>query len=305
MNICHILARHFKCYRNAAGGAGKYIDPIPDGLEYFVLGSTSAASAYDFQYLGVKGFNGAVGPQTVSYDYRLLEKFYTKIKKGGVVIWSPVSFVLCVAEYENVMSHLKYYYVLNRDSIYDYSNVKAAFAVLYPLIRFFAYPFRKFVFPILRKFKQKIFTRGTLHIKMSCQATNIQKTAIGYHDGWMKQFLFDANHTSGLFDIDKRREYCLTYLKKIIELCRQNQLRFAVVVPPVSKSMLQYVSHQDLERYLLRPLRPLGDDLTIMNYFDDGRFSDDELFETAICMNETGRRLFTKEVIERIEAENK
>ena len=305
MNIHHTLARNFKCYRNAAAGASKYLAPIPDGLEYFVLGSTSAASAYDFQDLGVNGFNGAVAPQTVSYDYRLLEKFYTKIKRGGVVMWSPVSFALCVSEYENVMPHLKYYYVLNKNSIYNYSNIIAAFAVLYPLLRFVAFPFIKFAFPLLRKLKRKLFTHDTLQVKMPYRETDIQKTAFGYYDGWVRQFLFDANHISGLPDMDKRKEYCLTHLKKIIELCRQNKLRFAVVIPPVSKPMLQYVGTRDLERYLLHPPRTLGDDLTIMNYFDDERFTDDELFENAICMNETGRRLFTKEILERIGAKNK
>lgn len=304
MNICHILARHFKCYRNAAGGAGKYIDPIPDGLEYFVLGSTSAASAYDFQYLGVKGFNGAVGPQTVSYDYRLLEKFYTKIKNGGVIIWSPCVFSLCIAEYDKLPQHLRYYYILDRRNIHNGNKITEVYAVAYPIMRLVLSPIKRFLLPLLGFIKHELFANHAAK-RQQCSTTTVQKSAEGYYCGWGREFKFDDKSISGLPDMDKRMEYCLAHLKKIIELCWQNQLRFAVVIPPVSKSMLQYVSHQDLERYLLCPLRPLGDDLTIMNYFDDGRFSDDELFETAICMNETGRRLFTKEVIERIEAETK
>lgn len=305
MNIPHTLARNFKCYsRKAAKGASKYLDPIPDGLEYFVLGSTSAASAYDFQYFGVNGFNGAVGPQTVSYDCRLLEKFYTKIKRGGIVIWSPCVFSLCVAEYDNLPQHLRYYYVLDSGTIHNWNKITEIYAVVYPLLRLILSPIKCFLWPLLRFIKHELVANPAVK-RRQCGITVVQKSAEGYCCGWCNEFKFDDEHISGLSDMDKRREYCLQYLRKIIELCRQNQLRFAVVIPPVSKSMLQYVGADDLERYLLRPLRTLGDDLTIMNYFDDGRFIDDKLFETAICMNETGRRLFTKEIIERIGAENK
>ena len=100
VNVYRTLSRRLRLYRNAAAGARKYIDDIPDGLEYYVLGSTTASCAYDFKATGANGFNGAVAPQTVSYDYRLLEQYHTKIKKGGTVIWSPCVFSLCVPEYE-------------------------------------------------------------------------------------------------------------------------------------------------------------------------------------------------------------
>ena len=305
MNICHILARRFKCYRNAAEGAGKYLGAIPEGLEYFVLGSTSAAYAYDFQYLGGSGFNGAVGPQTVSYDCRLLEQFYTKIKKGGVVIWSPCVFSLCVAEYDKMPQHLRYYYVLDRGNVHNGSSkITEIYAVAYPLFRLVLYAIKRFLRPLLRFIRHKLFA-NSMAKRQQCGITAVQKSAEGCYYGWCREFKFSDKCISGLSDMDKRMEYCLAHLRKIIELCRQNHLRFVVVIPPVSKAMLQYIDSHALERYLLRPLRTLGDDLIIMNYFDDMRFSGDELFETAICMNETGRRLFTKEIIKRIEAENK
>ena len=79
MSICRTLARKLRFYRNAAAGAQKYIDDIPAGLEYYALGSTTASCAYDFQAVGADGFNGAVAPQTVSYDYRLLRQYHKKI----------------------------------------------------------------------------------------------------------------------------------------------------------------------------------------------------------------------------------
>lgn len=58
MSLCHTLARHFRLYRAAAEGAQKYIDEIPDGLEFWACGSTVAAFAYDFDVAGGQDLTG-------------------------------------------------------------------------------------------------------------------------------------------------------------------------------------------------------------------------------------------------------
>lgn len=299
MSICRTLAKYITCYRNAAGDAQKYIDAIPEDIEYYVLGSTSASHAYDFKAVGAEGFNGAVGPQTVSYDYRLFEQYGAKMKPGGVVIWSPCVFSMCVAEYPAVLQHIRYYYVLKPQSVYKSRLILIDMfgAILYPPVRCFARP----VLGAVRIIWRKLRKNARQSSKSTC-LSELDISAKSYYTGWKKEFQLNDEHVSGLTDIDERADYCLSYLGKIAALCRQRQLRFFIVIPPVSRAMLRYITNADLERYLLSRLHGWKEDVHVLNYFDDVFFSDDKFFENAICMNETGRRLFTKEVITRIGA---
>lgn len=301
VSICRTLARNLRLYRNAAAGARKYVGDIPDGLEYYVLGSTTASCAYDFQAVGGNGFNGAVAPQTVSYDYRLLEQYHTKIKKGGTVIWSPCVFSLCVPEYEKTRMHLRYCYVFEKANIYRANGLTEILAAVYPIICLAALPVRRYAFPIARRIKHKLLGNGK-SVPMDA-ASRLAASAEGSCRGWEKEFMLNDMHVSALSDMKRRMEYCLSYLRKIKKLCEENQLNFVIVIPPVSRAMLARLRRDDLERFLLRPIEESGESFRIWNYFDDKFFSDDKFFDTAICMNDTGRRLFTKEVIKRIGAE--
>lgn len=301
MNICHTLARKFQFYKHLAAGGGKF-DSVPDGCEYYVMGSTNASFDYDFDVIRVNGFNAAVAPQSVSYDYRLLEQYHNKIKPGGTVIWSPICFVLCVGEYEQIGNHLRYYYVLDKQRIYNANRQNELCAVVCPVFNFVKYSIRKLVCPIIRIFKHKVHCIGNTKNSIASNTSTLEVSAMNYYNGWRSQFNFNENNVSQLLDINERIQYSLSYLNKIIRLCSKNNLKFMIVIPPVSRTMMKYIKQPELERYLLRYLKALDSKIPVWNYFGDELFSNDDLFETAISMNENGRKLFTREIIARIEA---
>lgn len=265
-------------YKEEIRETAKYLAPIPNNLDYYVLGSTTGFYAYDFQGIGINGFNGAIEAQTVSYDYRLLLQYHKKIKTGGVIIWSPCLFSLYVSEYNEISRHIRYYYILEKSNIYNYNINGKVRAVSYPLLRLLKHS----LFPI----NDKTFS--------------LEETARNRYIGWKKEFSLDDDNVSKRDDRDNTLKYTISYLNKIISLCRENNFNFTIVIPPVSTAMTRYIHNEDLERYLISHLKRLDKDIPVFNYFCDDFFSDNRWFFSADCMNETGRKLFTKEVVEKV-----
>lgn len=190
--------------------------------------------------------------------------------------------------------------MLDWTEIYNGSPLGEAEAILLPPIRAAMSLARKVARPVARMLRGKPRAEeGALD-----KEARLKASAKGRLAGWEREFSLEpSSHISALGDIPERMEYCLSMVRKMNALCEEKGLNFVVVVPPVSRALLDLLPADDIERFLLRPLKDAGDGFRLWNYWDDETFCDNKHFDEALCMNAEGRKLFTLEIVKRIRDE--
>ena len=67
-------------YKNKISQLEKF-KKVPTELEIINLGSSYSRNAFDYNLTNYKGFNFALQPQSLSYDFRILKNYKDNIKK--------------------------------------------------------------------------------------------------------------------------------------------------------------------------------------------------------------------------------
>lgn len=267
------------------GEVEKFICGVPDGLEIVNLGSTFSKCGFDYKYFGKKGFNFAVQPQPLTYDYKIFKQYADKIKKGSVVVVVVCPFGFSVDYYPNDDANWKYYFFLDKNEIRGYSKSKE-FAIKH--------------FPLLMKFTplklaKKVVNKALGVCGFNCKHTDRRIAS------WMNEFDLSnvtdgkqAAKLSGVF------ENTVASLKKILKLCKEHEFRPVIINMPAVKEQHGQFSEEFIESFYTRNLKHANVySAPVIDYFRDERFDDASLYENGVdCLNDKGREYFAKIFIE-------
>jgi hypothetical protein len=108
-------------YRNIWGKALDIYNLNTFGLQ--VINTGSGSGVFDFNYEGipVKGFNFAIGPQSLQHDFNIIKNYFSYFDKGCTILIPLCPFSGMVVKYGKE-HNFKYYPILHPASIENFDE---------------------------------------------------------------------------------------------------------------------------------------------------------------------------------------
>ena len=264
----------------------KFINGVPENLEIVNTGSTFALHGFDYNYFDRKGFNFALSPQPLSYDYKILQQYKKNISTGAIVAIVVCLFGFCVEYYDNDETNYKYYYFLDKTNINGYTKLKD-FLIKHGFIIFKP----KFIIFALKSIIKKIIKRGE-----GISEKNIEITANAQIAGWKKEFnLTDVKKcepSEKLIEVFKKTRFILG---KMIDLCLENKFKPVIINMPACVEESSEFSEEFINKFYRENIEFVNIyKIPFINYFRDKRFHDHSLYINANCLNDKGRKYFAE-----------
>jgi len=292
--VLNKLVQRTNWYKNQLADGLKFRKNILFDLDICNLGSNFGKFAFSYEGTGLKGKNWAVGPQTLSYDFCILKNYSSYLKEGATVLIPLCPFSGCVKEYETDAANYKYYSFLHPILILNYSQ-----STKEKVMRFVNTPFQSSPLRAIKRLIKDVPAANDILLSTnSMDVENLEKDAKKYLDAWKLEF--------SISDLDaqvstKNRD-CIAYntnlLTKMISFCLERNLKPVIVLPPVTKALGSKFSETFRENYIYSFIRKVNtQQVPFLNYFDDERFADSDLYFNSVFLNAKGRRLFTNTVL--------
>lgn len=286
------LMVHSGWYHNLFEDAFR-IQEIPQHLDIINLGSNPAKFAFDYSGTGVKGFNLAVGPQTLTYDFRMLKNYHSFLDDNGakIVLFGLCPLTMCkdrYTEHDGALSKgLRYYPILHRAMIDGFDENTYDTYILHPE----RLGLKAWAKAILRKRTDSLSIASN-----PLTEAEMDKAAMGMVDLWKHEFFlknFDIDCLSQ--DVQDSLTYNSGTLDQIIGFCKERDIRPVAVVLPVSDSLNKYFNEEFKNHCMFSILE--SKDIKVLDYSEDRRFTANSNFQDELRMNLSGRRKFTSQVI--------
>jgi hypothetical protein len=264
----------------------KFVDGVPRGLSIVNLGSTFAWHNINYNYFPAKGFNFALMPQPLSYDFKILKQYHEHINEHGVVLIPLCSFVFYVDCYPDDVSNTKYYYFLNKKYINNYNPLKHWINEKFPLLRN-PMLIKRIIKdePLLSNDDEAVGTKETMAIAAKSRIT-----------GWCEEFGFqDLNSCKDNEKLNLMTEKTVNTLKEIIDYCIANAFKPVIVISPVYKQYSGLFSDEVLKNCLYDNIvRANIKRIPVFNYYNDERFQDYSFYINSDCLNKKGQKMFAQ-----------
>ncbi len=278
-------------YQNDFRQVNKFLNGVPYDLEIVNTGSSYAKYGLDYSSVDIKGFNFALRPQSLNYDFKLLKYYQEHMKQNCKVIIVLPELVFGFVDFEYDLSNRKYYYFFDKNQILGYDLVKYLRWIKYPILSSFR-NIKYVFFDIERKtYWEKPFD--------SMSYTDSKKFVESRILGWKNQFkLADMENEES----SKHLEDVFIKTRKLVEdmisFCKENGFEPILLIPPVSKVLNDEIGYEFLKAVLYKNIELLNsENLTVLDYLYDDRFQSYKLYSEGDLLNSAGRKLFTEVVL--------
>lgn len=291
-SLVNRFIKHTVWYDNLWGGALKIINLNTFGLQVVNTGSGSGVHNFCYDNLPIKGFNFALGPQSLVHDFNILKNYFSYFEKGCTIIIPICPFSGMVVKY-NKAHNFKYYPMLHPATIDNFEESERTFA--YKTLKD---PLGTLSFTCFKGIIREDFIHKLKCIINRTKKPSIEKTADEMMSGWMKQFsirnLNDPISDVHRQEIQKRK----TTLGEMLDFCIERGFRPVVVVPPMHPLLSEKFPDTFNSQYMI----PMQEEAKLrgvlcIDYMKDNRFFDDSLYETALFLNKEGAKAFTRQVL--------
>lgn len=272
------------------------IRKIPQHLDIINLGSNPAKFGLDYSCCNVNGFNLAVGPQTLEYDFKMLKNYHSFLDENGpkllLLLFCPFS--LCKFRYTEgdglVSKDLRYYPILHHAMINNYEEQIYKDWKTHTLLQLLRYP--RLILSVL-----KAFMRRKVDIKENpLDAKGMELLATNYTRDWMRDFgLRSFNVEEIPLSVKENLRKNSEILDEIIVFCVEREIQPIIVLPPVSEFIMSNIPHEFRDFCTYSIIR--SKNAPFLDYTDDREHNQPENFVDALCLNKTGRYKFTRKVV--------
>jgi len=279
-----------KWIRNQVDNEFKFIRRINQNLDLCNLGSNSSRYAFTYEKYGLNGENWALGPQTLSYDFKILKNYHSYLKNGAYVLITLCPFSSCVIDFEENKINDKYYSFLNPIYILNYSEktkelLNNNFEKSYH-ITFFKVVIKRIIKNLFRtekRYKSKKF---------------LYLDSIRWVKNWSTQFQIENLNEK----ISEKNANAIAYntnlLIKMIDFCLKRNLKPILILPPISKQLSSKFTVTSRENYIYSFVRNANiANVPFLNYIDNEELSNDKLFFNSYYLNNMGRKIFSKIIL--------
>ncbi len=274
-------------YNEFWNGATKFWRQNQFNLDVVNLGSGAGVKSFCYDGLNVKANNWALGPQSLVHDFNILKNYFSYIREGGVVIITICPFSCLVSKYDK-HHNLKYYTFLHPATIIDFDDVERTKA-----LKIKANPFKEMPFYCIKQTLKEILKR--IKKIVASNKIDLSKSAEQIMNGWKQQFgitdLSAPVYMHHQEEMDCRRKT----LEAMILFCKERMLKPIIVIPPMFHTLNSLFPKEFKENYMNKFLNKI--DAPIYDYMNCNDFDDENLFETALFLNEHGAQIFTKKML--------
>jgi len=295
--ILNKLVQRTNWYKNQLADGLKFRKQISLDLDICNLGSNSGKFAFSYEGMGLKGENWAVGPQALSYDFRVLKNYSSYLKEGAAVFIPLCPFSSCVKEYEDDSANHKYYSFLHPILILNYSQ-----STKEKVMRFVNAPFQSSPLTAIKRLIKDVPDANDILLgSNSMDVESLEKDANKYLDSWKMEFSISDLDAQ----VSEQNCDCIAYntnlLTEMISFCLERNLKPVFVLPPTTKTLSSKLSESFRESYIYSFIRNANThQVPFLNYLDDDRFLDNELFLNSLFLNAKGRKVFTTIVLKEL-----
>ena len=271
---------------------------VGNKLEIVNLGSNHPKFGFDYKGLDIKGENWAVGPQTFEYDFTVLRKNASHLSSGAVVVIPVCLLKFFLYRQKNRAIHIKYYSFLKPEEIVGYSKLEKLLNYEFPLL---SHPGK--LRALLRDSKKdnRLYLSENL-----CKTENaLNKDADKWINGWNKEFGIELPNPTLLPRHRNDILQNINILNEMITFCDAKGLRPVIAILPVTENLYSRFNQDFIDKYILGYIADANkQNIPVLNYLHDTRFTSPELYINSFFFNSKGRKKFTKQFIEDLRAQS-
>lgn len=266
---------------------------IPNELQLVNLGSNHPKFGFDYDGLGVKAMNWAVGPQSLEYDFAILRKECHHLANNAVVL-IPICVLKFFLYRHPFYEHLKYYGILPKYEIVGYSEKTMLSCIKYPLL---FHPKR-----LKRLLKDVPNAANNLQMNHNPMSEEqLKADADFWIDCWNKEFNIDLGNLKLSEENKTNIKRNIQILHDMIQFCVDRNLRPIVCVLPVSDYLGSRFSDSFIDNHILAYIYEANAQrYPVLNHLRDKRFTDSSLYINSFFFNLRGRKQFTKMLVEEL-----
>lgn len=267
------------------------------GADILCIGSTPAKNAIDFKNINdVKGYNLAVCPETIFYDFQVLKNYHSYLREGGTVLFVLCPFTFLKDYYRNEFGsrsylNIRYYPVLHRAMIdtFDYK--------LYQ--KWVEDPVRIGKEAWKRLIKDSPKSKVMLHqSNPDSEVESVQKCRDRVKN-WMREFrMEDLNPEHIPQETENAILGNIEIFKNMKVFAEERGYRPLIVIPPFPSEMTDLLPAELVEHTLLNPVKQTG--IPFISYFGEKEWLSRDLYYHGFLLNAKGRELLTKDLIKHI-----
>jgi hypothetical protein len=293
----NILVKKTNWYNNQFIDTDKFVtntgyrDDIQRNYEVVNLGSNPAKFAFFYQ--DIIGFSWSTGSQSLDSDFKILKNYYSYLKDGGTVLIPFVVFSSCFEDNLITTSshYAKLYNVLDPELIDNYSYRFK--------LRYITYPILSNPLKALIAIVHDIPMDNRLELNAQLMdKRELERDAQKWIESWKDEFKIQDISAPISEENLVRQESNIQLVKDMIDFCIERNLKPILIIPPVTKALSSRFSETFRENYIYSFIRNANtSQVTFLNYFDDDRLSDPELYFNSYFLNLRGRKLFTQQVL--------
>lgn len=293
--VLNLLYKQCDVYKNLFVDINKFQElKENDRFDVVNLGSNQPKFAFEYSDTSVKGMNWAIGPQTFEYDLAVLMKYSKHLNPNARVIIPvcPLSFFKIETEPNN---RVKYYALFDSHEMPDY-DIKQKL--------------KEYIFPVLFNPKRimNIFydvkkdTRLMLEVNPMNHEQVLKDATYWIEECWNPEFKINISNMLPLSDINKKSvEINIRVLSDIIRYCLDNSFKPFIVILPVTKCLSSKFSEDFIYNHIVKYINLANVyDVPVLNYLYDERFVTSDLYINSFFMNKSGRRIFTKDFLDKL-----
>lgn len=272
-----------------------YRDNIVRNYDIANLGSNPAHFA--FFYEDVKGQSWATGSQGQDMDFEVLKYFHSYLKRGATVIIPIMPFTAISpflkerADYWGLEYYSKFAKILDGSQIRSLPNGKIlSYYLLFPLL--FNWKAVRFLIHDVNSDTRYMYTEQPL-MKME-----LEQDASNWIKSWLKEFnLRSLNDVKADF-WKKYYDEAIEINKTIVNFCLERDLKPVFLCIPMTKHLSSLFS-EDFYQYMIKDFVNYANlqKIPFLDYTNDERFQDDNLYFNSFFFNLRGRKIFTKQVL--------
>lgn len=286
LNFLYLRTNHS---RNFFENADKFVAGVPEGLHMVATGSSYAKYAVDFS-LDTDKFNFGVAPQSLHYDYKILRQYQEHMAENCIVL-----IVLCPLGFgkldfpEDVYNY-KYYKFLKPEYILHYRWRTYVSHILFPLL---ATP------RLVRYIWKDVKYMNPMELG-EIDEERVKSEADTREKGWCNEFsIANLKEVRVSSEMEAILNKTGEILEDMVDFCNQKGFQPILVIPPVSGELTGHFSKEFLDAYLYRNIKRVRNKVKgVLDYWNEEEFMDCHLYFNSDFMNKTGRKLFTKRLMD-------
>ena len=285
LNFLYLRTNHS---RNFFENADKFVAGVPKGLQMVATGSSYAKFDIDFTQ-DVDKFNFGVFPQSLHYDYKILQQYHEYMERDCIVIVTLAPLNFGMIDYLDDVSNYKYYKFLKPKYILHFRWRTYVSHILFPLL----------ATPRLARYIRRDVEYINLMELGEIDEKQIKQEADEREKGWCRQFnllnLKEVRISNGMeTTLNKTGEI----LEDMVDFCNQKGFRPILMIPPVSGELTERFSKEFLDAYLYSNIKKVrGKVKGVLDYWSEEEFMDCRFYFSSDFMNKTGRQLFTERLM--------